>query len=112
MLLEEALAVDASDRAVSLCNLMLVHHLLGNDEQALKCASDAFDAASARGTGAYLWERDSDGTWAVVHVAPRDLDHPPGSVDRSQIGAAWALPRKPRRPQPIAFLRSFISKNR
>lgn len=72
MLLEEALAVDVSDRVVSLCNLMLVHHLLGNDEQALKCASDAFDGASARGTGAYLWERDSDGTWAVVHVAPRD----------------------------------------
>lgn len=71
LLLEDALAMKVSSRAVTLCNLMLAHHLLGDNTIALKLANDAYDAGESYLTGAYLWQADESGEWAVRHILPQ-----------------------------------------
>lgn len=71
LLLEDALAMKVIDRAVTLCNLMLAHYLLGDDTTALQLANDAYEAAEASHARAYLWQRDDGGDWAVSHVLPQ-----------------------------------------
>lgn len=54
-----------------LCNLVLAHHLLGDDSTALQIATNAHEAAKSIRTGAYLWQVDDSGEWAVTHVLPQ-----------------------------------------
>ena len=70
--LERALGGRGNNDVVTLCNLALAAHLLGDQEAALRRTEEAFQSTHGATSGAYLWERDQDGDWAVGHVRVRD----------------------------------------
>lgn len=70
LLLERALGGRGNDDSVTLCNLALTEHLLGNQNAALGRAEEAFESVRGRSTGAYLWCRNTEDVWVVAHVQP------------------------------------------
>lgn len=72
---------------MTLCNLMLAHHLLGNNAAALEIAASAYTASDGPLRRAYLWERKSGDQWAVRHVSPREWILRMAARIEGQLGA-------------------------
>lgn len=71
-ILNEALDSGVSSPEVTLCNLMLAHHLLGDNAAALEIAANAYTATDGPPTRAYLWDLGADDQWVVGHLSPRE----------------------------------------
>ncbi|WP_156969688.1 hypothetical protein [Knoellia subterranea] len=97
-LLEESLSGRVVDSTVVLCNLMLAHHLIGDNERALEFADIAFDSVGERTLGAYLWRlRREPSDWFVDHVMPADWIVELGARIESSNGGAgiWTSRQDP-----------------
>jgi hypothetical protein len=71
-LLGQALDQGISPRSVTLCNMALAEHLLGDDSSAMTYCQQVLEASPDGVRPAYLWSRTPDGDWLVVKEAPQD----------------------------------------
>jgi hypothetical protein len=71
-MLEQALDQGISPRSVTLCNMALAEHLLGDDSSAMMYCQQVLEASPDGLRPAYLWSRTPDGEWLVVKEAPQD----------------------------------------